>query len=107
MLRLVRWWVVLLGGIFLGAGRFLHGQVAVAFFMREAAQDTFFLWRWVGQITFIFQDETTKAALWMNEIPEEVIRESSRAAWFLVVAGGAMALLGPWLLQYQHGKARK
>ncbi|MDP6929231.1 MAG: hypothetical protein QF412_05970, partial [Planctomycetota bacterium] len=77
MLRLVRWWVVLLGGIFLGAGLFLHGQVAVAFFMRESAQDTFFLWRWVGQITFIFQDETTKAALWMNEIPEEVIRESS------------------------------
>ena len=96
-LRLVRWWVALVGGSLLGAGLCLHGQLAVALELRQQVQGTFFLWRAVGQMTFIFQDEVTQAALWMNKIPDAVIRESDRAAWTLVVLGGVLALIAPVL----------
>jgi hypothetical protein len=97
VLRLVRWWVVLLGGALLGAGLCLHGQLAVARHLREEAQSSFFLWRAIGGLTFIFQDEVTQAAIWMDEVPEPVLRESDRAAWTLVVIGGLLGAAAPLL----------
>lgn len=105
-LRFVRWWVVLLGGVLLGAGLCLHGQLAVAQHLREEAQNTFFLWRAIGGLTFIFQDEVTQASLWMNEVPEPVLRESDRAAWTLAVLGGLMSITAP-LLRGQNRKQRR
>lgn len=105
-LRFVRWWVVLMGGVLLGAGLCLHGQLAVAQHLRDEAQNTFFLWRAIGGLTFIFQDEVTQASLWMNEVPEPVMRESDRAAWTLVVMGGLMSLTAP-LLHGRRGKKRR
>ena len=102
-IRLVRWWGVLLGGVLLGAGLCLHGQLAVAMELRDNAQNTFILWRAVGQITFIFQDEVTQAALWMHEVPDSVVRESDRVAWTMVVIGALIASAAPLL----HGKRRK
>jgi hypothetical protein len=90
--KLARWWVVLLGGVLLGAGLCLHGQLAIARQLRAEARSTFFLWRGVGQLTFIFQDDVTKAALWMNEVPDDVIRESDAAAWSLVFLGALVAV---------------
>ena len=100
--RLVRWWVVLVGGALLGAGLCLHGQLAVAQELRNEAASTFFLWRAIGQVTFIFQDEVTQAALWMHEVPDSVVRESDRAAWTLVILGGILAVIAPWI----HGKSK-
>jgi len=102
-LRFVRWWMVLLGGVLLGAGLCLHGQLAVAHHLRHEAQGTFFLWRMVGELTFFLQDEVTQASLWMNDVPEPVLRESGRAAWTLAVIGGLMGLSAPLL----HGRRRQ
>ena len=97
MLRFVRWWVVLLGGALLGVGLCLHGQLAFARHMREEVENTFFLWRAIGRLTFFMQDEVTQAALWMHAVPDGVMRESDSAAWTLVVIGGLFALSAPLL----------
>jgi hypothetical protein len=89
----VRFWARLLAGALLGAGLVLHGQVAFANYMRAEVADVFFLWRGVGQITFVFQDDRTKLGLWLNEIPQRVLVESARAAWTLIVVGGVLAML--------------
>ena len=93
--RWARAGIGLIGGVFLGAGLCLHGQLATAHHMRDEVQGTFFLWRAVGQATFIFQDDVTKASLWMNEIPEDVLQHSDRAAWLLVLLGAAMVIGAP------------
>lgn len=80
------------GGALLGAGLVMRAQVALAHHSREEVQSVFFLWRGIGQLTFVFQDNTTKMALWMNEIPDEVLAESDRAAWALVIVGAVIAL---------------
>lgn len=84
---------LLLGGILIGGGLVLHAQVAVWHHMREEVDNTFFLWRGVGKLTFMFQDETTKAALTLHEIPPEVLKEADRAAWVLAVVGAVVALM--------------
>jgi hypothetical protein len=89
---LARWWVTILGGILIGGGLVLHGQIAFAKSCRSEVGSVFFLWRGVGQVTFIFQDDRTKLALWLNEIPEQVLVESDRAAWTLVVLGSVLAV---------------
>ncbi len=104
-LTLTRYWLVLLGGILLGGGLVLHGQIAMANYMRGQAQGTFFLWRGIGKLTFMFQDEVTKAALALDEIPASVLREADRTAWVLVVLGGLVALSAP--LVQRHKKQSK
>ena len=97
LLRFARWWVVLLGGALLGVGLCLHGQLAVARVLREEVTNTFFLWRAIGQVTFIFQDDVTQAAIWMHDVPDAVMRESDSAAWVLVAIGALLALSAPML----------
>ena len=94
-LRLARWWLILLGGILVGAGLVLHGQIAFSRYARTEVQNTFFLWRGIGRLTFAFQDPTRRIALVLDEIPEPVIQESDRAAWVLIVLGSALALVAP------------
>jgi hypothetical protein len=86
--RLVRWWLTLFGGVLLGAGLVLHGQVAVAHHMRDEVDGTFFLWRAVGELTFVFQDDLTRAALLIRELPSDVLARSDLAAWVLMALGG-------------------
>ncbi len=100
---LVRWWVIVLGGALLGAGLVLHAQVALAHHSREQVQSVFFLWRGIGQLTFVFQDDTTKMALWLNEVPDEVLVESDRGAWTLVVIGVVLAVTAFFI----HPKTKK
>ncbi len=97
VLRFVRWFVVLLGGALVGGGLFLHGQVAMARYMRSEVQRTFFLWRAIGEATFVFQGDDVRMALAMSEVPEAALRESDRAAWVLVIVGSLVALTGPLL----------
>ena len=91
-LHIVRWWVALVGGVLLGAGLVLHGQIACALLAKDEVDSVFFLWRAIGQLTFFYQTEVTQAALWLEEIPDGVLRESDRAAWTLAVLGSAVTL---------------
>ena len=103
----VRWWIVVFGGALLGAGAVLHGQVALTHHSREEVQSVFFLWRGLGQLTFIWQDDETKMALWMNEIPEQLLQESDRAAWTLVVLGGVIAFVATCMQSRRSVAAQK
>ncbi len=89
--HLVRWWVGLVGGVLLGAGLVLHGQIACARYAKQEVDSVFVLWRAIGQLTFFYQDDVTQAALWLEEIPDGVLRESDRAAWTMAVLGTAVA----------------
>jgi hypothetical protein len=99
VIRIVRWWLTLLGGILIGAGLVLHGQLTVACHMREQVEDTFFLWRAVGRMTFLFQGDAVQSALVLGDLPELVLVKSERAAWSLLFLGVilllASALLRP------------
>ena len=102
MIGFARWFFAVLGGVLLGGGLVLHGQVALARQMRKEVDNTFFLWRAIGEATFAFQTDEVRMALWMNEVPEPAIKESDRAAWVLVVVGGLIGLTGPLLRRPQR-----
>jgi hypothetical protein len=91
VLRVARWWLTLLGGVLLGMGLVLHGQVAVVRYMREEVGSTFILWRWIGKLTFAFQDSTTQTALTAHDFRVTLIREADRGAWTLVAIGAILA----------------
>jgi uncharacterized membrane protein HdeD (DUF308 family) len=95
--RLLRWSLLVGGGALLGAGLVLLGQLVFAEHMRAQAQNTFFLWRGIGQLSFIFQDDQTKLALWLNEIDGKILDHSRHAACVLLVLGGLVVLLAPWM----------
>jgi uncharacterized protein YjeT (DUF2065 family) len=105
MFRLARWLCAVLGGVILGGGLVLHGQVAMARYMREEVDHTFFLWRAIGRATFALQGGETKMALAMSEVPEAALRESDRAGWMLVIVGTLIALTAP-LLHHGGSKGR-
>ena len=98
--------MVLVGGMILGAGLFLHGINASAEYVREEAANTFFLWRWIGNITFPFQDDASQLALWLNQVPPAMIDESGRDAWTLIVVGCFLVALSP-CCRAKHGKTRQ
>lgn len=103
-LSVVRWLLTLLGGVLLGGGLVLHGQVAMARYMRSEVDGTFFLWRAIGKVTFLFQDEVTRSALVLNDLPPQVLKESDRAAWTLVVIGALLVLAVPFV---REGRGRR
>jgi len=103
----LRWVCVVFGGVLLGVGMALHGQVALARHMQNEVDRTFIVWRWLGKATFAFQGGETRMALAMREVPEAALRESDRAAWQLIGVGAVLALTGPLLRASRHGKPRK
>ena len=107
MLRLLRWLTVLLGGLLLGTGLTLHGQVALARYMQGEVENTFVLWRAVGKATFYFQGGETRMALAMSEVPPAALDESDRAAWVLVAIGVLLALCGPLIRRGKVAQPRK
>ena len=104
MLSVLRWFVVLLGGTLLGAGLTLHGQVALARYMRDEVEHTFALWRALGRATFYFQGGETRMALAMAEVPPAALSESDRAAWVLVAIGALLACCGPLIRRHRKAK---
>lgn len=93
----LRWLVVVCGGVLMGVGLALHGQVALAWHLRERVDHTFVVWRWIGKATFAFQGGETRMALAMREVPAEALVASDRAAWVLLGAGVVVVLAGPLL----------
>lgn len=101
-----RWLLTLFGGVLVGAGLVLHGQVALAHLMRQEVANTFFLWRAVGEATIFLQGGDVRFAFALREVPPEVLQESDIAAWTLVVVGCLIALAA-LLLPLPHRAARK
>ncbi len=97
MLAFARWFFAVAGGLVLGAGLTLHGQVAFARYVKQQVDGTFFLWRAIGDATFAFQGGETQMALAMAEVPDAALVESDRAAWVLVIIGALIALTSPLL----------
>ena len=97
MLAIARWLFAVVGGLLAGAGLTLHGQVAFARVVREQVDNTFFLWRAIGNATFAFQGSEHRMGLAMAEVPEVALVESDRAAWVLVIVGSLVALTSPLL----------
>ena len=81
MAGFLRWLLATLGGVMLGAGLFLHAEVALARYMRDEVDRTFVLWRAVGEATFLFQDDETRVAMVVAEVPDEALRASESTAW--------------------------
>ncbi|MCK5943805.1 MAG: hypothetical protein KAI24_17610 [Planctomycetes bacterium] len=106
MIGIARWLLVVVGGVLIGAGLVLHGQVALARYMRDEVDNTFFLWRALGEATFVFQGGETRMALAMSQVPEGALRESDRAAWVLLIIGGLVALAGP-LVRRRRGASKR
>jgi hypothetical protein len=97
MLAIARWFFAVLGGVLIGAGLMLHGQVAFARYVKKEVDSTFFLWRAIGDATFTFQGGETRMALAMGEVPDAALKESDRAGWVLVIVGGLLTLTSPLL----------
>ena len=97
MLGIARWLFTLLGGLLLGAGLVLHGQVALARHMKHQVESTGWVWRALGEATFAFQSDDRRMAMAMQEVPEAALKESDRAAWVVVIVGSLVALTGPLL----------
>ncbi|MEY4828821.1 MAG: hypothetical protein RLZZ562_617 [Planctomycetota bacterium] len=87
-----RWLCHLIGGVLLGAGLVLHGQIAFIRLANHEVDRTFFLWRLVGEATVYLQSLDVQVALALQDIPENVLRESDLAAWTLVIVGTLMVL---------------
>jgi hypothetical protein len=105
VLRVARWWLTLLGGVLLGMGLVLHGQVMWTRYIRNEVENTFILWRGIGKLTFVFQDTATKTALTAHEFPASLINEADRAAWTLVAIGVILAATA--FLISRPGRARQ
>ncbi|MBK8980395.1 MAG: hypothetical protein IPM29_31220 [Planctomycetes bacterium] len=93
LFRLARAFVLLMAGGLLGCGLLMMGQVHSLHYLRQEVRDTFFLWRGIGKITFAWQDDMTKAALWADDIPESVLREWEHGAWAFLALGALAALV--------------
>ena len=104
--RSVRWCLTLLGGVLIGASLVLHGQLTVACHLRDEVDHTFFLWRAVGRLTFMFQGDTIQSALILGDLPERVLVESERAAWSLLFAG-VILLLASALVRVPDARPRR
>lgn len=92
-----RWFLTLLGGVLLGGGVVLHGQVALVRAMTNEVHQTFFLWRAIGRATIFLQGGDVQMAFAMTEVPPEVLRECDFAAWTLVAVGALIAIAAPLL----------
>ena len=93
----LRWLLATLGGVMLGAGLFLHAEVALARYMRDEVDRTFVLWRAVGEATVLFQDDETRVAMVVAEVPDEALRASESTAWALVSIGLLVAVTAPMM----------
>lgn len=88
--RLARWWLLVLGSMFLGGGLVLYSQVECALLIREEVSNTFFLWRGIGHLTFMFHDNMTQFSLWLDTMPPNTIEESRRSAIAFLTIGGVL-----------------
>jgi hypothetical protein len=95
--RIIRWCLVLLGGVLIGAGLELHGFVAIVHHMVNEVDNTFFLFRAVGRATSFLLGGDQRMALAIKEVPPEVVAECARSGYVLMIVGALLALTAPLL----------
>lgn len=105
-MKWVRWWLVFAGGMLIGSGVLLHGQVAMAGYVRHDVDSVFFLWRGLAELTFMFHDDVTRTALFLSEVPEDVLVESNRSAWTLTMIGLLFVISAPQVRRRRKKRRR-
>jgi len=95
--RVTRALICFVAGILVGAGLLLYGQVRLAEYFRDEVFSTFFLWRAIGDATYFLQGTDVQVALTLSKLPAESIVHSKRLAITLIVLGGELMLLLPFL----------
>lgn len=84
-------------GVMVGAGFLLYGQVRVGLYIHDQVENTFFLWREIGEITYFLQSPETQLSLALHEIDKSVLMESRRAGITLMIIGALIAFVTPWI----------
>ncbi len=105
-MKWVRAWIVLTGGMLIGAGLVLHAEVAMAEHIRNEVQSVFFVWRGIGQLTFVFQGDLVQTALFLNDVPDEVLVHSDRMAWTLTLIGLLFLICAPQVRRRRRRRKR-
>jgi MFS family permease len=94
------WLCCFLGGLLAGTGVFLAALIEVIRHVRHQVYELSFFARIVGKLTFTWRGPDERIALVLDEIPEEYLRHSARAAGWLVGIGLlGIALAVPLLLR--------
>lgn len=89
--------ICFVAGTLFGAGLLLYGQVRLAEHFRQEVFSTFFLWRAIGNATYFLQGTDVQVALTLSKLPADSILHSKRLAITLIVFGGELILLLPFL----------
>ncbi|GDY03497.1 hypothetical protein LBMAG49_28260 [Planctomycetota bacterium] len=95
--RIARWWLLLIGGILLGAGMELHGLVAIAHRMVDEVDQTFPLFVAIGRATIFLLGNDQRIALMLKDVPPDVLDECTRSGFILMTVGGLFAVTAPIL----------
>ena len=61
-------------GVMVGAGLLLYGQVRFGLYIHDEVENTFFLWRKIGEVTYFLQTPQTS---WRSRST----RSTSRCSW--------------------------
>ncbi len=84
-------------GVMVGAGLLLYGQVRFGLYIHDEVENTFFLWRAIGEATYFLQDPETQLALALHEFDKSYLLESRRIGVTLMIIGGLIAFVTPWI----------
>ena len=106
-MKWVRVWIVLASGMLIGAGLVLHAEVAMAEYVRNEVQSVFFVWRGIGQLTFVFQGDMVQTALFLNDVPAGVLVHSNRVAWTLTLIGLLFLITAPQIRRRRRRQRKR
>ena len=84
-------------GVMVGAGLLLYGQVRFGLYIHDEVENTFFLWRAIGEVTYFLQAPETQLALALHEVDKSLLMESRRAGITLMIIGALIAFVTPWI----------
>ena len=102
---LLRPGLIFAAGLSAGFGLLMLAQVECLSALRDSAKEAGSLWRGLGELTFDWQGDTTKAALWAHQAPEGYLRNSSIIGWTWIGVG-FVALVGSVLVGPSSAKTR-
>jgi hypothetical protein len=91
-------------GVLVGAGLLLYGQVRFGLYIHDEVDNTFFLWRAIGEATYFLQSPETQLSLALHEIDKSYLLESRRVSITLMIIGALIAFITPWLQPLRRHK---
>jgi len=84
-------------GVLFGAGLLLYGQVRFGLYIHDEVDNTFFLWRAIGEATYFLQGPETQLALALHEVDKSYLLESRRIGITLMIVGALIAFTTPFI----------